>query len=66
MGFDRQIANDMAQAMRTRVIDDVLAYSGKGTHPRIFLTASEFERVRTSEDEVFVRGRRYVISRATL
>ena len=66
MGFDRQIANDMAQAMRTRVIDDVLAYSGKGTHPRIFLTASEFERVRTSEDEVFVRGRRYVISRATM
>lgn len=61
MGFDRQIATEKAEAMKKRVIDDVLAHSGKGVHPRIFLNEADFERIRTSSDPVYSIGRCYVI-----
>ena len=64
MGFDREIAARAAAEMKARVIDDVLTHSGKGVHPRIFLTAEDFERIRTSDDVVYSVGRRYVIERA--
>lgn len=64
MGFDRQLAHEMAEGMKHRIIDDVLTHSGKGVHPRIFLTKEDFERIRTSDDEVYAIGRRYVFERA--
>ena len=50
--------------MKNRVINDVLQHTGKGVHPRIFLTASDFEMLRESNDPVFVAAKRMTISEA--
>lgn len=39
--------------MKNRVIGDVLAFSGKGVHPRIILTESDFERIRNTDDPIY-------------
>jgi hypothetical protein len=39
--------------MKSRVIDDVIAHSGKKVHPRIFLTNEDFERIKNTDDPVY-------------
>ena len=39
--------------MKNRVINDVLAHSGKGKHPRLILTDTDFARIRESSDPVY-------------
>jgi len=39
--------------MKNRVINDVIAHSGKGVHPRIILTEYDFERIRNTADPVY-------------
>ena len=48
--------------MKNRVISDVISHSGLGGHPRIILTESDFDRIRTVDDPIYVAGRAYVIS----
>lgn len=43
--------------MKNRVIDDVIAYSGNKVHPRIILTKADFDRVRESDDPIYVAAR---------
>ena len=39
--------------MKNRVIDDVIAHSGKGAHPRLFLKEDDFKRIRETDDPVY-------------
>ena len=39
--------------MKNRVINDVLIHSGKKVHPRLILTASDFERIKNGNDPVY-------------
>ena len=50
--------------MKNRVIDDVIAYSGKGTHPRIFLTQSDFDRIKNTADVVYDAAKKSVFEAA--
>ena len=39
--------------MKNRVINDVLAHSGKKVHPRLILTNEDFKRIREADDPVY-------------
>ena len=50
--------------MKNRVIDDVIRHSGKGVHPRIFLTAADFERIKASDDPVYEAAKKATFAEA--
>lgn len=50
--------------MKHDFLGDLLRHTGAKVHPRIFLTAEDFDRIRTSDDPVYVTGRAHVIGRA--
>ena len=50
--------------MKNRVINDVLAHSGKKVHPRIILTAKDFERIKNGNDPVYNAAKASVMERA--
>ena len=39
--------------MKNRVINDLLSYSGKHTHPRLILTGEDFARIRETDDPIY-------------
>ena len=43
--------------MKNRVINDVLAHSGKKVHPRLILTNEDFKRIRESDDPVYTAAK---------
>ena len=50
--------------MKNRVIDDVIRHSGKGVHPRIFLTDADFERIKASDDPVYEAAKKSTFAEA--
>ena len=50
--------------MKHDFLGDLLKHTGAKVHPRIFLTAGDFDRIRTSDDPVYVGGRANVIKAA--
>ena len=50
--------------MKRNYIEDVISHSGKGVHPRIILTAEDFERIRTTDDLVYNEAKRIVMAEA--
>ena len=50
--------------MKHNFLGDLLKNTGAKVHPRIFLTAGDFDRIRTSDDPVYVGGRANVIKAA--
>ncbi len=50
--------------MKNRLISDVIAHSGKGVHPRIFLNAEGFEKIKSSTDPIHAAGRDRTVRRA--
>lgn len=43
--------------MKNAVINDVISYSGNKVHPRIILKKEDFDRIRESDDPVYVAAR---------
>ncbi len=50
--------------MKNRLINDVISHSGLKVHPRIFLNAADFDRIRNSTDPIHAAGRDYTVKRA--
>ncbi|MBR3680813.1 MAG: heparinase II/III family protein [Clostridia bacterium] len=50
--------------MKHNFLGDLLRHTGAKVHPRIFLTASDFDRIRTSDDPIYAAGRANVIKKA--
>ena len=50
--------------MKDRLIGDVIAHSGKKGHPRIFLDKERFERIKNSDDPIYIAGVKHVMTRA--
>ena len=50
----------------SKVINDLLLYSGKNTHPRIMMTESDFQNIRSSTDALYVSGISNVTASADL
>ena len=49
---------------KNAVIGDVLAHSGKGVHPRLILTAEDFDRIREGDDPVYNAAKARVMETA--
>ena len=50
--------------MKHDFLGDLLRHTGAKVHPRIFLTAADFDRIRTSDDPIYAAGRANVIKAA--
>lgn len=50
--------------MKNRVINDVVTHSGEKVHPRIFLTKSDFDRIKNTDDIVYNAAKKSVFKMA--
>ena len=50
--------------MKHDFLGDLLRHTGAKVHPRIFLNAADFDRIRTSDDPIYAAGRANVIKAA--
>ncbi len=50
--------------MRKNIVEQVVSHSGKFGHPRIMLTARDFDRIRGGDDVIYREGMKNIIRRA--